>query len=219
MTTHRVLFALLSVGLLAGCSSGVPEGAQSADIARISELKASFGPEFEVTEKSSGIDPKMLEAPKLPEGLKFDPADCEEFATKQTFPSDLKGNMSSVVAEGKGNRFVAIAVEASQEIPVNEPPENCRKVSFTTASMRGEVEEIPAPEIDGVQTNGAHRVLEAKINGKAQTGEVYTYTAHLGDYLVIVTANPLVTPDKPVAPVDTKRAEQLLVDAVNAIRG
>jgi hypothetical protein len=219
MTTHRVLFALLGAGLLAGCSPEAAEGAQSADIAKISEVKASFGPEFEVTEKSSGIDPKMLEAPKLPEGLKFDPADCAEFATKQTFPSDLKGNMSSVIAEGEGNRFVAIAVEASQEIPANDPPENCRKVSFTTTAMRGEVSQIPAPEIDGVHTDGAHRVLEAKINGKPQTGEVYTYTAHLGNYLVIVTANPLVTADKPVVPVDTERAEQLLVDAVNAIRG
>jgi hypothetical protein len=36
---------------------------------------------------------------------------------------------------------------------------------------------------------------------------------------VIVTANPLVVPDKPVAPVDTKRAGELLVAGVKAIRG
>lgn len=77
---------------------------------------------------------------------------------------------------------------------------------------------MPAPEIEGVQTFGVHRVLEANINGKSQTGEVYSYLAHFGDHQVIVTANPLVTADKPVAPVDTKRAEALLTDAVNAIR-
>jgi hypothetical protein len=47
---------------------------------------------------------------------------------------------------------------------------------------------------------------------------VYSYIAQLGAYQVIVTANPLVTPDKPPVPVDTARAEGVLVDAVTAIR-
>ncbi|OBF19759.1 DUF5642 family protein [Mycobacterium sp. ACS4331] len=218
MSTHRVLFALLSVGLLAGCSGGSPEDAGTADIAKVSEMKSTFGPDFQITEKSSGIDPKMLESPKLPEGLKFDPADCAAFATEQTMPDDLKGNMSSVIAEGNGNRFVVIAMQTSQEVPVKDPGDKCQKVSFSTGTMRGTMEVVPAPQIDGVQTSGVHRVLEANINGKSQTGEVYSYLAHFGDHQVIVTANPLVTPDKPVAPVDTKRAEALLTDAVNAIR-
>ncbi|BBZ31970.1 DUF5642 family protein [Mycolicibacterium confluentis] len=218
MSTHRVLFALLSVGLLAGCSGGASEDAGSADIAKVSQVKSTFGPEFQITEKSSGIDPKMLESPKLPDGLKFDPADCAAFATEETLPDDLKGNMSSVIAEGEGNRFVVIAMQTSQEVPVKDPGEKCKKVSFSTGTMRGTIEAVPAPEIEGVQTFGVHRVLEANINGKSQTGEVYSYLAHFGDHQVIVTANPLVTADKPVAPVDTKRAEALLTDAVNAIR-
>ena len=36
---------------------------------------------------------------------------------------------------------------------------------------------------------------------------------------MIVTANPTVQPGKPVAPVDTKRARDLLVAAVAAVRG
>ena len=36
---------------------------------------------------------------------------------------------------------------------------------------------------------------------------------------VIVTANPLVVPGKPLAPVNTQRATELLVAGVNAIRG
>ncbi len=218
MSTYRVLFAVVSVGLLAGCSSSSDESG-STDIAKISEVKSLFGPDFQVTEKSSGIDPKMLETSKLPEGLKFDPADCKDFATKQTMPSDLKGNMSSVIAEGNGNRFVAIAMQTSQEIPVNDPGEKCQKVSFTAGTMRGTIESIPAPQIDGAQTLGVHRVLEAKINGKPQTGEVFSYLAHFGDYQVIVTANALVTPEKPTNPVDTKRAEALLASAVAAVRG
>jgi hypothetical protein len=48
---------------------------------------------------------------------------------------------------------------------------------------------------------------------------VYNYSAHFGDYQVLVTANPLVLPDKPVAPVNTQRAGELLVAGVKAIRG
>ncbi len=80
--------------------------------------------------------------------------------------------------------------------------------------MRGTVEVVDAPKIDGVQTLGVHRVLQTVINGKPRTGELYNYVAHFGDYQVIVTANPLVVPDKPVAPVDTQRAGELLVAGV-----
>ena len=37
--------------------------------------------------------------------------------------------------------------------------------------------------------------------------------------MVLVTANPLVIPNQPVAPVDIERAKKLLVDAVAAVRG
>jgi hypothetical protein len=64
-----------------------------------------------------------------------------------------------------------------------------------------------------------HRILQTTINGKPQIGEIYSYLAHFGDYQVIVSANPLVDGDKPVMPVDTKRAEALLSAAVAAIKG
>ena len=48
---------------------------------------------------------------------------------------------------------------------------------------------------------------------------MYNYSAHFGDYQVIVTANPLVEPDKPVAAVNTQRAGELLVAGVKALRG
>jgi hypothetical protein len=37
--------------------------------------------------------------------------------------------------------------------------------------------------------------------------------------VVIVTANPLVLPGKPVAPVNTQRARDLLTAAVAAVKG
>ena len=66
---------------------------------------------------------------------------------------------------------------------------------------------------------GTHRVLQTVVNGKLRTGEVYNYIASFGTFLVIVTANPLVLPDKPVAPVDTQRARDLLTAAVAAVKG
>ena len=41
----------------------------------------------------------------------------------------------------------------------------------------------------------------------------------LGTFVVIVTAYPLVLPDKPVAPVNTQRARDLLTAAVAAVKG
>ena len=62
-------------------------------------------------------------------------------------------------------------------------------------------------------------MLQTTVDGKTRTGEIYNYVARFGSLLVIVTANPLVVPDKPVAPVDTKRAGDLLSAAVAAVEG
>ncbi|MET2762449.1 DUF5642 family protein, partial [Mycobacterium tuberculosis] len=84
---------------------------------------------------------------------------------------------------------------------------------------RGGIEVVDVPHIDGTQTLGVHRVLQAVVGGSARTGELYDYSARFGDYQVIVIANPLVIPGRPVARVDTQRARDLLVQAVAAVRG
>ena len=83
----------------------------------------------------------------------------------------------------------------------------------------GLVEVVESPQIDGARTLGTHRVLQTMVDGKPRTGELYNYVAGFGNFLVIVTANPLVLPDKPVAPVDTQRARDLLTAAVSAVKG
>ena len=102
---------------------------------------------------------------------------------------------------------------------MTDPGTECKKVTFSGGAVRGSVESVDAPKIDGAQTLGVHRILQTVINGQPRTGEVYNYSAHFGDYQVIVTANPLVVPDKPVAPVNTQRAGELLAAGVKAIRG
>lgn len=191
----------------------------NADIAKVVGVKSSFGPEFKVTDISErAIDPKLLSARKLPEGLKFDPANCAKLAAGPDMPPDVQGNMAAVSAEGSGNRYVVIAVETSKPLPVNDPGKDCTKVAFAGTGVRGGLEVVDAPNIDGTHTFGVHRVLQALVAGGPRTGELYDYSAQFGDYQVIVIANPLVVPDQPVAKVDTQRARDLLVNAVAAIR-
>ena len=191
-----------------------------ADIAHVANVKSSFGPEFKVTSVApTGIDPRLLGPQALPQGMTFDPADCAKAATQQVLPAGVKGNMAATTAEGNGNRFIAIAIETSEAVPRNDPPQNCQKVGFTGPNVRGLVEVVEAPHIDGVHTLGIHRVLQTTADGKPRTGELYNYIANFGTFLVLVTANPLVLPDKPVAPVDTQRARDLLTAAVAAVKG
>jgi Domain of unknown function (DUF5642) len=215
----KVLLATASVCVLAGCSSGTDPSSTKADIGKVAGTKSSFGPEYKVTDISErAIDPKLLSARKLPDGLTFDPANCAKVAVGPEMPPDLQGNMAAVSAEGNGNRFVVIAVETSKALPFNDPGTDCAKVAFTGAGVRGGIEVIDAPHIDGTRTSGIHRVLQAVVAGGTHTGELYDYLAQFGDYQVIVIANPLVVPDQPVAKVDTQRARDLLVKAVAAVR-
>lgn len=208
---------MLCAGVVAAC--GAADRAPKADIGKISSLKASFGPQFKVTEIApAGIDPKVLAGQRLPEGIAFQPDSCGQFATGQLVPSGTAGNMAAVSAEGDGSRFIVIALQTDQAVPVVEPGPECQKVSFAGGPIHGTVEAVEAPKIDGTKTIGVHRVVQTTIDGKPRTGEVYNYSAHFGDYQVIVSANPLVLPDKPPAPVNTQRARDLLIAGVNAIR-
>jgi hypothetical protein len=216
MSHRTVAAALAGAALLSGCHAN---SAPSADIAKIADLQSSFGSTFTVTDiPKTGIDPKFLAGQKLPEGLKFQPPNCAEFAAGQLVPTGTEGNMAAVSAEGEGNRFIVIAVETNAPVPVVEPGKDCRKVTFVGSMIRGTVEEVEAPKIAGATTIGVHRVIQADVNGKPRTGEAFNYSAHFGDYQVIVAANPLVLPNKPMVPVNTQRARDLLIAGANAIR-
>jgi hypothetical protein len=214
------MLVIASAGLLTACATGQSADLSHADIAHVANLKSSFGSEFKVTSVGpTGIDPRLLGPQTLPPGMTFDPADCAKAASQQVVPQGMKGNMAATTAEGDGNRFIAMAVETSEAVPRTDPAQNCRKVGFSGPGMRGLVEVVEAPQIDGVHTVGTHRVLQTTVDGKPRTGELYNYVASFGTFLVIVTANPLVLPDKPVAPVNTQRARDLLSAAVAAVKG
>jgi hypothetical protein len=215
----KVVLAIASTCLLAGCSPAPNTASSTVDIAKVAAVKSSFGSEFSVTEISDrAIDPRLLSARKLPEGLTFDPATCAKVAGGPEMPPDLQGNMAAVSAEGNGDRYVVIAVETSKEVPIQDPGKDCSRVAFSGPQVRGAIEVIDAPHVDGAHTQGLHRVLQAVYDGGPHTGELYDYTAQFGDYQVIVIANPLVVPGQPVAKVDTHRARDLLVKAVASIR-
>jgi hypothetical protein len=217
MVNLRAIFAVGCACWLAACGS---ESANvSADISKVVDVKSSFGPEFAVKDIGpTGIDPKLLVGRTLPEGLTFDPPDCSKFAVSQELPRDMQGNMAAVVAEGEGNRFITIALETSEPVPFSDPGRGCQKVGFTGGGVRGLVEVVDAPKIKGARTLGIHRVIQTQASGQLRTGALYNYSAYFGPYQVLVTANPLVEPDKPVVPVDTARAGELLTAAVAAVR-
>lgn len=212
--------ALVCAGVLAGCGTSESADFSDADISRVKDVRSSFGPQFKVTEFApAGIDPRLLGPQELPEGMKFDPADCGSFANARPLPDGVKGNMAATTAEGDGNRFIVIAVETSEPVPINRPVDSCQKVGFAGGGVRGLVEVVEVPQIEGAETLGTHRVLQTIVDGKPSTGDIYNYIASFGTFFVIVTANPLVLPDKPVAPVDTQRARDLLTATVAAVKG
>jgi len=216
MDMRGVVVVSLCAGVLAGCGA---DRSTTADIAQISDVKVSFGPQFKVTEVTpTGIDARVLSGQKLPDGLKFEPSGCARFATGQLVPAGTEGNMAAVSAEGEGNRFIVIAVQTNEAVPVVAPGSDCRKVGFAGVGVKGTVEDVEVPKIEGTETIGVHRVVQTIVDGTARTGEVYNYSAHFGDYQVIVSANPLVLPGRPVAGVNTQRARDLLIAGVNAIR-
>lgn len=207
--------------LLSGCrsDSATDDSAGPApakvDIGKVLSVQSTFAPPYVVrTIGKTAIDPKLLSPLQFQPGLTWDPADCAQYAW--TLPAGLHGNIASVSAEGEGNRFIAMAIETSERVDLNPDSVNrCGHVTFTAPEMRGVVDVIDAPHIDGAQTVGKHRQLQTA----AASGELYTYVAYLGDYLVVVTANPLLTPGQPVPAVNLKRAQQLLIDSVAAVRG
>jgi hypothetical protein len=215
----RIAVALGSVGLLTACSHGSSEAPPSADITKIAKVKSDFGPGYKVKETAkTGIDPKVLTTHKLPPGLTFDPPDCASFVIGEDMPPGLQGNMAAVAAEGDGGRFIAMALQTSAPVPFQEPPRNCKKVAFQGGRVRGLIEVVDTPQIEGTHTLGVHRILQTMVQGQPRSGELYNYSAHFGDYQVIVTANPMLVQGQPPKPVDTKQARNLLVKSVAAIK-
>ncbi|WP_395310161.1 DUF5642 family protein [Mycobacterium sp. AMU20-3851] len=218
MSVPRVLALTACAAALTACAAAEPDA--DAGIAGVFEVKSTFGDEFQVTTTGpTGIDPKLLAPQSVPPGVKVEPAACAKFAAGLAIPQGAQGNMAATTAEGKGNRFIAIAVETSEPVPPNDPGPDCQKVGFGGPGVRGLVEVVESPQIEGVRTLGTHRVVQTMVDGKPHSGELFNYVASFDSYLVIVTANPLVVPNTPVAPVDTQKARDLLTAAVAAVRG
>ena len=195
MSNPRTVVALMCAGVLAACGSG---GSQSADIGKVSELKSSFGPDFKVTEvPRTGIDPKLLAGQKLAGRTDFRPARLREVRrrTDSCRPAP-KGNMAAVSAEGEGNRFIVDRGRDRRAGAGDRPgTDNCKNVTFSGGAVRGSVDAVDAPH-DRRRTDPGRAPRPAGHRSTAQprTGEMYNYSAHFGDYQVLVTANPLVCP-------------------------
>ncbi|MEU9808878.1 DUF5642 family protein [Mycobacterium sp. NPDC050853] len=207
--------------VVSGCSRTVQDPVNHhVKIGNIASLKSQFGPEFTVKAmEPAGMDPRMLSPAPLPPGMTVDPADCAKYSGGSAVPGGLKGNMAALTATGAGNQYVAVAVETSQEVPFDPAvSEQCKKVDFRGNGIVGRTEVIDAPAIDGARTLGMKRDVLSGTSGKTVGQEVLNYSAYLGRYMVVVTVSPVAVGNVPPAPPDGKRASDLLVKAVAAVR-
>ncbi|OBI07418.1 hypothetical protein AWC18_18430 [Mycolicibacter nonchromogenicus] len=203
---------------LAGCGGGQ----KPLDTTKLFNVQSTFGSDFKTQTKGpNDIDPKILGPQKMPPGVTFDPADCEEYAANTGRPpKGIRGKMSMVSIAGNGNQLVAIAMQTDQDLHYDDTDaEKCSHVTFSAGKLTGYLDDVEAPEIDHAKTTGTHSEIEiVGKDGQQQSRESYTFTAYLGSALVQVTANPQPVRGQPPAMVDADRARELLVDAVSALR-
>jgi Domain of unknown function (DUF5642) len=216
---RKSLVGVVGLGLLAGCHSQ----SKPVDVTKVFAVKSTFGSDYRTSSKGpSDITPQMVGEQKLPPGVTFDPPDCEKLATGQRLPSGTQGKTAAVSADGKGNRLVAIAVVANAAVPYDASlTDKCKHVAFKTEknNLNGSIDVVDAPQINGVQTSGRHRQITISARGKERNNELYSYVAYFGDTVVIVDASPMRGRGQQQAPaIDTDRAQQLLKDAVAAMR-
>lgn len=200
--------------------SGKPEHHEPIDTSKVFQVKSTFGQGYKTQTKGpTDINPKMLQPEKLPPGVTFDPTDCRDYVTSGRLPQGTRGRMSVLAAEGEGNRFTSIAVQADSDVPFDaETAKKCEHVTFEAGKLTGYVDDVDAPRIDGAKTIGSHRQIEIALPEGQRSTEVYSFAAYLGDWLVLVTAAPVMVKGQPAPPVDTDRARQLLTDSVAALR-
>lgn len=214
-----------SVGLLvcAGTLAACGDSHKPIDTTKLFNVESSLGSDFKTQTKGpSDVDPKILGPQKMPAGVNFDPSDCSEYAAASGRPpKGIRGKMSVLSAVGAGNQLVAIAVQADKDVPFDTATaEKCKHVSFGAGKLTGYLDEAEAPQIKGAVTTGTHSEIEITgPDGQPHSRESYNFGAYLGDWFVLVTANPMAVKGQPLAPVDADRARQLLTDSVAALRG
>lgn len=210
---------LVCAETLAACGGGHHK---PIDTTKLFNAESSLGSDFKTQTKGpSDIDPKILGPQKMPPGVSFDPADCSDYAAASGRPpKGLRGKMSILSAAGAGNQLVAIAIQADKDVPFDTATaDKCKHVSFGAGKLTGYLDDTEAPQIDGAVTIGTHSEIEITgPDGQPHSRESYNFGAYLGDWLVLVTANPLAIKGQPLAPVDADRARQLLTDSVAALR-
>lgn len=210
---------LVCAGTLAACGGGHHK---PIDTTKLFNIESSLGSDFKTQTKGpSDVDPKILGPQKMPPGVNFDPSDCSEYAAASGRPpKGIRGKMSVLSAVGAGNQLVTIAVQADKDVPFDTAAaEKCKHVSFGAGKLTGYLDEVAAPQIKGAVTTGTHSEIEITgPDGQPHSRESYNFGAYLGDWFVLVTANPLAVKGQQPAPVDADRARQLLTDAVAALR-
>ena len=140
----RTLLAVVCAGLLAACSGGAPKNdSSSADIARVLDVKSSFGPEFKVsTVAPTAIDPRLLAPQALPPGVS---------SIRRTAPRSRRPRPSRRVSRATWPRRLPRAMATASSRSRSRRRRRCqsptlgtacKKVAFAGGGARGLVEVV-----------------------------------------------------------------------------
>ena len=135
----------------------------------------------------------------LPPGVTFDPPTARSSRRARRCRRAQGQHGRRRPRRATGNRFIAIAVETSEAVPIHRSrATTARRSRSPGPGCAVSSRSVEAPAIDGAQHAGhPPRSCRRPSTASPRSGELYNYVASFGTFLVIVTANPLVLPDSP----------------------
>ena len=128
--------------------------------------------------------------------------------------------MASLAAQGENNRLLAVAVGIYNQLPDEAVNYDCKHITFTGRSLKGEIDAIDVPHyIHGAKTVGTYSVLEVHSRDRTRSTESYNYTAI--EETTTSCKSPLIRSLSRIIPPAGQRADRarrLLTDSVAAVR-
>ena len=142
-----------------------------------------------------------------------DPPQCAPLAEP---PPDAPAQ--GVSGSGPGGIVYAVVVPTDQGAPPPDRIADCARWTLTRAGTVVSVDLVDAPQIDGATTLGMVSRRATRVEGGGEiVSRAYTFTAYLDGYRAVTAV--VVDPGSPDRPLDARFAADLLVAAVEELRG
>jgi hypothetical protein len=194
-----------------GSSTAPSVSSTQVNPARIERVRADLPRGYEVTALSGRAAPVLFWG--FGPGWAADPPRCGPLADPAVDTSATRGWSAS----GAGG-IVYVAVMSTQAGLDSSVVAECGRWTLSSGRTTGTVTLIAAPSIDGSATVGMATETTIVVEGGTETrSHADTFTAYLGDYVVLITV--VTDPGSPNPPLGQEFAAGLLVKSVSALRG